>query len=93
MILTYEGKKTEDEILNSIKNCKLKSIKGNSEHKSKLIKGENLEVLKHLLNEGGLKGKVDLIFKFSQVQLYNLSVGNELLGFLLLPSFLPAKRK
>jgi adenine-specific DNA-methyltransferase len=62
MILTYEGKKTEEEILNSIKNCKLKSVKGSPEHKSRLIKGENLEVLKYLLNEGGLKGKVDLIY-------------------------------
>jgi adenine-specific DNA-methyltransferase len=62
MILTYEGKKTKEEILSSIKNCKLKSIKGNSQDKSKLIKGENLEVLKFLLNEGGLRGKVDLIY-------------------------------
>lgn len=76
MILTYEGKKTEEEILNSIKNCKLKSLKGNPEHKSKLIKGENLEVLKYLLNEGGLKGKVDLIYidpPFSTNNIFTIS--------------------
>jgi adenine-specific DNA-methyltransferase len=76
MILTYEGKKTEEEILNSIKDCKLKSVKGNTEHKSKLIKGENLEVLKYLLNEGGLKGKVDLIYidpPFSTNNIFTIS--------------------
>ncbi|MDI6916906.1 MAG: site-specific DNA-methyltransferase [Thermoplasmatales archaeon] len=76
MILTYEGKKTEKEIIDKIKNCKLKSIKGNPKSQSKLIKGENLEVLKYLLNEAGLKGKIDLIYidpPFSTNNIFRMS--------------------
>jgi len=62
MILTYKNKKTDKEILAEIKDCKLKSVKGNPASKSKLIKGENLEVLKYLLNVEGLKSKIDLVY-------------------------------
>jgi len=62
MILTYDGKKNEKEIINSIKDCKLKSISGNPQSISKLIKGENLQVLKYLLNQMNLKGQIDLIY-------------------------------
>lgn len=62
MILNYNNKKTESEIIESIRNCKLKSIRGNIESPSKLIMGENLAVLKYLLDEKGLKEKIDLIY-------------------------------
>jgi len=62
MILSYEGKKTEDAILDNIKNCTLISIKGSSEAKSKLILGENIEVLNYLLHHMKLKGKIDLVY-------------------------------
>ena len=61
MRLEYKGKKSEREIL--IKNTPItfKSISGNSEAQSKLIKGENLAVLKYLLSNG-FKEKIDLIY-------------------------------
>lgn len=62
MILSYEGKKNEDKILESIKPIILKFISGNPKAESKLIKGDNLPILKHLINKCGLKGKVDLIY-------------------------------
>jgi len=61
MRLEYKGKKSEREIL--IKNTPItfKSISGNSEAQSKLIKGENLAVLKYLLSNG-FKEKIDLVY-------------------------------
>ena len=44
MILNYQGKKSEKEIAESIKECNLKSVSRNSKSKSKLIKRENLVV-------------------------------------------------
>lgn len=76
MILTYEGKKTKEEILNGIKNCSLKSIKGNSQSLSKLIRGENLEVLKYLIDKMDLKGKIDLVYidpPFSTNNIFRIS--------------------
>jgi len=61
MQLEYKGKKTEREILNKQSNITLKSISGNSEAQSKLIKGDNLAVLKHLL-DNGYRGKIDLVY-------------------------------
>jgi len=62
MFLTYKDKKPEKKILTKIKDCKLKSVKGNSASKSKLIKGENLEILKYLLKVNDLKSKIDLVY-------------------------------
>ena len=62
MILTYKSKKTKDEIFSKIRSCTLTSVKGNSEDKSKLIYGENLQILKYLLDKMEMKGKVDLIY-------------------------------
>lgn len=61
MKLEYNGKKTEREILDRFNPITLKSICGNSESQSKLIKGDNFLVLKHLLNNG-FKEKIDLIY-------------------------------
>jgi len=62
MILTYSGKKDERYIIENINDCKLKSLEGNPRSISKLIKGENLEVMKHLLDEMNLREKIDLVY-------------------------------
>lgn len=61
MKLEYEGKKTEREILNKQSNISLNSVSGNSESESKLIKGDNIAVLKYLL-DNGYRGKIDLVY-------------------------------
>lgn len=76
MFLNYEGKKTKEEILEKIPRCNLISIKGNPNSISKLIKGENLEVLKYLLDEMDLKGKIDLVYidpPFSTNNIFRMS--------------------
>lgn len=62
MILNYKDKKTEKEILARIKDCELKSVRGNPNSKPKLIKGENLEVMKFMIKKMGLSGKIDLVY-------------------------------
>jgi len=76
MIIEYDGKKTEEEIKNKIDFCKLKSIQGNPNSSSKLIKGENLRVLKYLIDQLGLKGKIDLVYidpPFSTNNIFRIS--------------------
>lgn len=76
MILNYEGKKSEKEIWGSIKPIFLKSISGNSNSKSKLIKGDNLEVMKYLIDKCDLKGKIDLVYidpPFSTNNIFRMS--------------------
>lgn len=78
MILKYEGKKSKNEILTSIKKCNLKSINGDSNSKSKLILGENLEIMKYLIDEKGLKGKIDLVYidpPFATNNIFRISDG------------------
>ncbi|MCX5782002.1 MAG: site-specific DNA-methyltransferase [Elusimicrobia bacterium] len=60
MILNYENKKTENEILNTAK-AELNSFSGKGAT-NKLIQGDNLAVLKALLDDYGLAGKVNLIY-------------------------------
>lgn len=62
MYLKYYDKKSGVEILKDIPKVTLKHISGNENAISKVIKGENLEVLKFLITEGGLKGKIDMIY-------------------------------
>jgi len=62
MILNYEGKKNEKEILNQAK--------------SKLIKGDNLAVIKYLIDKYELKGKIDLVYidpPFSTNNIFRMS--------------------
>ncbi len=76
MILNYEGKKSEREILYNIKPIFLKSISGNPKSKSKLIKGDNLEVMKYLIDKYDLKGKIDLVYidpPFSTNNIFRMS--------------------
>ncbi|MEM3587856.1 MAG: site-specific DNA-methyltransferase [Candidatus Jordarchaeaceae archaeon] len=76
MILNYKGKKSEKEILEGIRPIQLKSYSGNPKSKSKLIKGDNLEVMSYLLNKCDLKGKIDLVYidpPFSTNNLFRVS--------------------
>lgn len=61
--LTYQGKASEDEILNGTKpvNLKLLRKRGDST-KNKLILGDNLSVLKTLYEDNAIKGKINLIY-------------------------------
>lgn len=60
MILNYPNKRTELEILSETKKLNLVSLFGSGENK--LIKGNNLQAMKSLLEDFDLKGKVDLIY-------------------------------
>lgn len=62
MILTYKSKKAEKDIWYKIKDYNLKFVRGNPNSKSMLIKGENLEVMKHMINKMELSGKIDLVY-------------------------------
>jgi len=76
MILNYEGKKNEKEILKNIEPIFLKSISGNPQAKSKLIKGDNLSVIKYLIDKYELKGKIDLVYidpPFSTNNIFRMS--------------------
>ena len=59
MLLSYENKKKEADILEKTEKVKLKSISGKGA-KNKLIQGDNLSVLRTLFDD--YRGKVDLIY-------------------------------
>jgi len=61
MKLIYENRKSEKDILEKTENTPLFSVSGKSSV-NKLIQGENLSVLKTLLTDFKLKGKVDLVY-------------------------------
>jgi len=60
MILHYPNKRTELEILSETKKLNLVSLFGSGENK--LIKGNNLQAMKSLLEDFNLKEKIDLIY-------------------------------
>ena len=61
MELMYPGKKTEQQIFNSIECGDF--IKSNAvDNGNILVHGENLQALKWLIDERGMEGKVDLIY-------------------------------
>lgn len=60
MILQYENKKSEDEILNTTK-AALRTDFG-ERSKNKLIHGDNLPALKSLLTDYNLRGKINLVY-------------------------------
>lgn len=77
MFLSYEGKKSFKEVLEKIHKCTLISVKGNSNSISKLIKGDNLEVMKYLIEKLDLKGKIDLVYidpPFSTSNVFRMSL-------------------
>ena len=59
MFLNYHNKKNEDDILSDTNSAALKSISGQGSY-NKLIRGDNLPILKTLLDD--CAGKVDLIY-------------------------------
>ena len=78
MILKYQGKKTEKDIIENIKECNLKYVSENSKSVSKLIKGENLEIMKFLIEKKNLKGKIDLVYidpPFATKNIFRISEG------------------
>ena len=60
MYLQYRNKKTKDEIFTKIKSCDLIGSWEGAENK--LIQGENLSVLKTLIEKYNLKKKVNLVY-------------------------------
>lgn len=61
MILTYPEKKDQEDIINHTKKSNLKSIK-KADSLNKLIFGDNLGVLKALIEDYNLREKIDLIY-------------------------------
>lgn len=57
----YDNKKTEKEIVDNTKKARLKSVYGKNSI-NKLIQGNNLEILKTLIEDYNLSGKVDLVY-------------------------------
>ncbi len=62
MIISYDNKKNEQEIFQNTLKASLKNVAGKNASKNKLIQGNNLDVLKTLLDDYKLKGKIDLIY-------------------------------
>ncbi|MDR3063026.1 MAG: site-specific DNA-methyltransferase [Methanobrevibacter sp.] len=62
MILDYSNKKSKNKILSNDDNNLFKNIQFNIEYDNLLIHGENLKVLKSMLYNLNLKGKIDLIY-------------------------------
>lgn len=62
MIISYDNKKLEKDILQKTPKVKLKNVAGRKDFKNKLIHGDNLQILNTLLDDYKLKGKVDLVY-------------------------------
>lgn len=62
MLLDYEGKISEKEIKENAKIIPLKIVNNNKNSLNKLIFGENINVMKTLVEDYGLKGKIDLVY-------------------------------
>ena len=65
MILSYPGKKTEADIIQDTSPAKIhlkKSVGPENQSPNMIIEGDNLTVLKTLLEEFNLQGKVDLVY-------------------------------
>lgn len=76
MILQYPSKKSKEEILSKSSTLNLTSIFGDG--KNKLIKGNNLQALKTLLENFNLKGKIDLVYIDPPFATNNhFTIGNE----------------
>lgn len=78
MYLSYNNKKTEEEILALTDKATLKHVNGDINNRCMLIKGENLQVMKHLVDEAKLKGSIDLVYidpPFATSNVFTLSDG------------------
>lgn len=87
MFLEYENKKTETEIFANTQKVELEFVSGQNSS-NKLIKGDNLAVLKTLLEDYKLGGKINLIyidppfatngkFKISKTRANTISMGSD----------------
>lgn len=62
MIISYNNKISSQEVLKNTPKAIFRNIAGKSIFKNKLIQGENLHVLRSLIDDYNLKGKVDLVY-------------------------------
>lgn len=61
MYLEYPNKKTENEILTRPTYCKLSNI-GNTVSKNKLYVGDNYEIMRCMLEDYNMAGKINLVY-------------------------------
>jgi adenine-specific DNA-methyltransferase len=62
MVLNYDNKKSEKEILENTPRAILEHSEGDPSSSNKLIQGDNLPILKTLMENYNLYGKVDLVY-------------------------------
>lgn len=62
MILNYDDKKGEKEILKNTPKAVLKHSEGDPSSENKLIQGDNLPILKTLIEDYNLGGKINLVY-------------------------------
>jgi len=77
ILLKYENKLSKKEVLNHIPPCKLEFIEGTRNSKSKLIKGDNLQVMKCLIDNYSLKGKINFVYIDPPFSTNNIFTYNE----------------
>ncbi|MFH0927052.1 MAG: DNA methyltransferase [Candidatus Micrarchaeota archaeon] len=78
MLIDFVWKKSGINVLPSIAPVQLRHAGGEAGANSKLIKGDNLAILKYLSEYGGLKGKVDLVYidpPFATNNVFRIGVG------------------
>ncbi|NIA23202.1 MAG: site-specific DNA-methyltransferase [Proteobacteria bacterium] len=76
MELQYSNKKSEKKIYDQIDKCKLKSISGSKDSTSILIMGDNLRVMKYMIEEMGMEESIDLVYidpPFATMNTFHLS--------------------
>ncbi len=76
MLLDYEGKVSKEAILKINKKISLNSVNGHENSVNKLIKGDNLDVMKSLIENYDLKEKIDLVYidpPFSTKNIFKIS--------------------
>lgn len=59
--ITYKGKTPREELINTLSNQTYKNIHF-ADNENQLFYGDNLDVLKHLIHQSDLKGKIKLIY-------------------------------
>lgn len=76
MHLDYYGKMDEQKIWDNIEPCVLEHVCGFQDNKSKLIKGDNLRIMRYLIEQTNLKEKIDLVYidpPFSTKNIFRMS--------------------
>lgn len=62
MMLNYEGRKSVESIYKNLRGVNLSLAGGRQDSRSKLIRGDNMEVMGYLVNRADLRGKIDLVY-------------------------------